>query len=251
MELGSVWDGGVMGFGKRLGESVFGIVGGVGAIAAAQFTGGGSIIGAATLLTSLAGVGTVAAAAGAGVAGAAAGAYLANDENKKDEESAKKDLELSKLRMRAEKMAEDFQKTINRFKGDAEFFNYIIALSAMGIAMANANGEIHENEKAELEEFVGGVAKSNFPTNVKNEVERLWNNPPTFQESMKYMEYVAPENYATIKEVLEVVMDADGIRHKEQLKFLQDYEVCLQIVKYKPVNDTDDTFLKEAKSRFA
>ena len=76
-----------MGFWKKV---IGGAVIGVGAIAAAPFTGGGSILGAATLAGSLAGAG--AAAAGAGVAGAAAGAALdsrSKDKHKKDLEQAR------------------------------------------------------------------------------------------------------------------------------------------------------------------
>ena len=50
-----------MGWGKILGLAALG----VGAIAAAPFTGGGSILGAATLAGSLAGAGTIAAAGAA------------------------------------------------------------------------------------------------------------------------------------------------------------------------------------------
>ncbi len=49
------------------GKILAGAAVGVGAVAAAPFTGGGSLLGAATLASSLAGAGTVAAAAGVGV----------------------------------------------------------------------------------------------------------------------------------------------------------------------------------------
>ena len=58
---------------------------GVGAIAAAPFTGGGSILGAVTLAGSLAGGGTIAAATVAGVAGASAG-YAMSDKDEKSPE---------------------------------------------------------------------------------------------------------------------------------------------------------------------
>ena len=64
------------------GKILAGAAVGVGAVAAAPFTGGGSLLGAATLASSLAGAGTVAAAAGVGVAGAAAGAaWAVSDED--------------------------------------------------------------------------------------------------------------------------------------------------------------------------
>ena len=56
---------------------------GVGAVAAAPFTGGGSVLGAATLVASLSGAGTAAAAVGAGVVGGAVGASIGDGNGKK------------------------------------------------------------------------------------------------------------------------------------------------------------------------
>lgn len=53
---------------------------GVGAIAAAPFTGGGSVLGAATLAASLSGFGTGLAAATAGLVGAAVADGMADEE---------------------------------------------------------------------------------------------------------------------------------------------------------------------------
>ena len=79
-----------MGFGKILGLAVLG----VGAIAAAPFTGGGSILGAATIAGSLAGAGTIAAAAGAGAVGAGVGYALSRKEEEEEEAKNEKIAEL-------------------------------------------------------------------------------------------------------------------------------------------------------------
>ena len=65
------------------GKILAGAVVGVGAVASAPFTGGGSLLGGATILTSLAGAGTIAAAVGLGAAGATVGSYIA-DTDKED-----------------------------------------------------------------------------------------------------------------------------------------------------------------------
>ena len=59
---------------------ILGAVLGVGAVAAAPFTGGGSVLGAATLAGSLSGLGTGLAAATAGVVGAALADGMADEE---------------------------------------------------------------------------------------------------------------------------------------------------------------------------
>lgn len=55
----------------HVGHMLLGALLGVGAVAAAPFTGGGSVLGAATLASSLSGLGTGLAAATAGTVGAA------------------------------------------------------------------------------------------------------------------------------------------------------------------------------------
>ena len=55
----------------RMDRILFGAAVGIGAVAAAPFTGGGSVLGAATLAGSLSGIGTGIAAITAGVVGAA------------------------------------------------------------------------------------------------------------------------------------------------------------------------------------
>ena len=54
---------------------------GIGAVAAAPFTGGGSVLGAATLAGSLSGIGTGLAAAGAAIVGAALADDMGDDED--------------------------------------------------------------------------------------------------------------------------------------------------------------------------
>ena len=58
---------------------VLGAALGIGAVAAAPFTGGGSVLGAATLAGSLSGIGTGVAAATAGFVGAAVADAMADD----------------------------------------------------------------------------------------------------------------------------------------------------------------------------
>ena len=72
--------GNKMGIGKMLGLAALGI----GAVAAAPFTGGGSILGAATLAGSLAGAGAIAAATAAGAAGAGVGYALSRKEEEEE-----------------------------------------------------------------------------------------------------------------------------------------------------------------------
>lgn len=239
-----------MGFGKILGLAALG----VGAIAAAPFTGGGSILGAASIGASLAGAGTIAAAAGAGVAGAAAGVALSRKEEEenaaKDKKIAAKDEKIAELNKKAEKFEEAFKQAIEQFKGDKEYFNYIIASTAMGMSIANADGEIAEEELVEINEFIGGMASSNYPEHVKQAIIKLRDNPPSFNQAMKYLEKVEKSNIESIRDLIEIVIEADGKIAEAEKDFLNDFDVHIQTIEYKPeLNDTENTFILEVKER--
>ena len=237
-----------MGVGKILGYAVGGAVLGVGAIAAAPFTGGGSILGAATLVSSLAGAGTIAAAAGTAAAVGGAAAYAAK---KEDEEDNKKKEDLANLQKKAEKLEENLKKAIQQFKGDIEYFNFIIGATALGISMANANGVIVPEEIKEIEEFVGGIANSSYPLHVKETITNLYNEKPNFNTAMSYLERIDPLNYPSLRNLIELVALADGILHEKQKAFLKAFDNQIALIEYKPEsNDLESIFLSEAKVNF-
>ena len=234
-----------MGFGKILGLAVLGI----GAVAAAPFTGGGSIFGAATLAASLTGAGAIAAAGAAGAAGASVGYVLSR---KEEEEEQAKNEKIAELNKKAEKYEEELRKAISQFQGDKEYFNYIIASTAMGMAVANADGEISSEELIEINEFVGGMASLNYPQHIVTQIEEFKNNPLSFNEAMKYLERVSESNYESIKNLIELVIEADGFIHEKEKAFLEAFNSAIKMINYKPeTDDTENKFILELKSKFA
>ena len=199
-----------MGIGKMLGLAALG----VGAVAAAPFTGGGSILGAATLAGSLGTAGAVAGAVGAGAIGATAGKILSD---KEEEEEERKKREVAEAKLKAEK-ATDIAKA------HEEHTNYILALSALGISMANADGEISDEELNELEEFVGGLSAEKYPPHIVEQIENMVENPPTFNEALEYLNRVEIDNFKPIRDILVVIMEADGNIHIMEKAYLQAFD---------------------------
>lgn len=199
-----------MGWGKILS----GVAIGVGAVAAVPFTGGGSVLGAATLLGSLGTTGAVAGAVGAGVVGAAAGAALSEDEEA-EKEALQKSAASAKLK------AEKFENIANEHK---EHTHLILALSALGISMANADGDISDEELEELNEFVGGLSSQKYPSHIVEQIEGWLSTPPSFNEALGYLKHVEAQEYPEIRNLLVMVMEADGIEHVNELAFLAAYD---------------------------
>ncbi len=236
-----------MGLGKILAYTVGGVALGVGAVAAAPFTGGGSLFGAATLAGSLMGAGTIAAAAGTAAAVGGAGAYVARKENEEDE---KVNQELAEQKLRADKLEEGIKKALITFQGDREYFNYIIGLTAIGLAMANVDGEIAPEEARELEQFIGGIANSNYPPYVKQAIDDLYENVPNLMTAMKYISKINPKNHETIRDLIKLVMMVDNIRHEREVAFIQAFEAQILQVEYTPEGlDTENIFISEIKSK--
>lgn len=63
------------------------------------------------------------------------------------------------------------QEVVKKLETDKAFFNYIITLSAIGIAVANVDGEI-SNEQLEIDEFIGGISSSYYPDFVKETIQK-------------------------------------------------------------------------------
>lgn len=215
-----------MGIFKMLGGAALGVA----AIAAAPVTGGGSVLAAASLATSLAGAGTVAAAVGAGTAGAVAGALL-DEEHKnkindayvegknegKKEESARNALKIAKLEKKLEQAKSSFAST----KKTQEFYT---GLFAIGIAIANCDGEISKEELRDIKEFSCGAAAQQMP-NLVDTIDILVKNPPSFEESLSYVrEYIPVNQYHIITDLLEIVALADGKKDGREAMFIRDWK---------------------------
>lgn len=234
-----------MGIGKLLAYTAGGAILGVGAVAAAPFTGGGSILGAISLGASLAGAGTVAAGTATVLGGA--GAYMARRDDEEDDE---KDAKIAALNQKAQKFEENFKKALEQFHGDKEYFNFIIGATAIGIAIAYADGEMSEEEKQEIEEFIGGIASSNYPVHIKQIINDLYESKPSLLTAMAYMEKIDPKHYNNIRDLLVLIMLADGFEHDKEIAFIAAYDANVTMISYKPeAEDSATTFLDGVRKK--
>lgn len=192
---------------------------GVGAVAAAPFTGGGSVLGAATLMSSLAGAGV--AAAGAGAVGAATGVALSNaDEEEirsaenRGEKNAKNKAETeaqSKYKQQLDKLTVQIKKML---ADTAKREQFLVTAFAVGFCAANADGEICDDERAELDVLVAGIGKSDkLSETTRKQVESLYDNPPTLNDVwalIKAHGFNDTEHLELFSFIIESIAEADG-----------------------------------------
>ncbi|WP_051543488.1 hypothetical protein [Thiothrix lacustris] len=199
------------------GKILTGVVVGVGAVAAAPFTGGGSLLGGASLIASLSGAGTIAAALGAGAVGGVVGAAVADsDDNEKkrikDQGRAEEKAENS---ARIKKLENKLSQALEKLKSHDEHFKAIIAMEAVGVACAACDGDFSDNEREEIGEFVKGMIAQSIPMDVKAQIQSIYDNPPTVEEA--YL--LAKDSGMSLdlyEDLIRFVMQIDGIKPEEE-----------------------------------
>jgi len=204
-----------MSFWKILG----GVAVGVGAVAAAPFTGGGSLLGAASLAGSLAGGTAVAAAVGAGATGAIIGANMGGDEEAVNRGRREGKAESS---VKINKLAEALNAQAAHFKSHQDYFDYIIALQTVGLACAACDGHISEEERSDIDDFIAGVSSTKLPESIIKRIYEVSLTHPTidtaFELAQPFME--TPEQREIFENLIELTMAADEhIDSKEEAFF--------------------------------
>ncbi len=200
------------------GKILAGVAIGVGAVAAAPFTGGGSLLGGASALASLAGAGTIAAATGAGLTGAVVGAVMA-DSDEKEKENIKNE---GKAEGKAEsllevgELEEKLLEALKNLKSHDAHFKAIIALEAVGVACAACDGDFSDNEKEEIGEFVKGMLAQGIPEDVKQKIQFIYDNPPTVKEAYILAE-ASGVSLDVYEDLIQFVMQIDGIKEEERI----------------------------------
>jgi len=165
------------------GKILAGVAVGVGAVAAAPFTGGGSLLGGASLIASLTGAGAIASAVGAGTVGGLVGAAIAdsNENEKKNIKEQGRSEERAKNALKIEKLENKLSQALEKLKSHDEHFKAIIAMEAVGVACAACDSDFSDNERKEIGEFVKGMIAQNIPKDVKEKIQNIYDNPPTVQ----------------------------------------------------------------------
>lgn len=135
--------------------------------------------------------------------------------------------EKKRLEAKSKKMLSALDMAEKRLQADKEYFNLLLALTAMGIATANADGKISDDELVELDEFVAGVGNSKLPPHVKGAITKLRNTPPTFNTALRYVEKVDKGSWPLFEEVIKVIAAADGKTDKKEKALLEEWRTVL------------------------
>ena len=182
------------------------VAGGVGAVILAPVTGGSSI---ALAIGALGTTTAAGAAIGAGIGATAAAidhAATAKDEARRD--GVREGIKAGEM-LAQRKYEQKIADLTERLRSYHNLDQTILALYAVGLAVANADGEICADEREELDQFVVGCLTGNLPPQVKGAITKLSNKPPTLERAIKYA-VNANLSRRDIQDVVDVVAMADG-----------------------------------------
>jgi hypothetical protein len=207
-------------FGKILAGALIG----VGAVAAAPFTGGGSLLGAASLAASLSGAGAVGAAVGAGAVGAAVGA-AAGDVEKEDHKRSEKRGEqkaTAKYKLKLEKLENEMKAMLADVSTREQF---IVTAFAVGISCANCDGEVSPEELEELSYFAAGVGKTDMLSKTtKDQISSMVQTPPNLNSVWALINkhgFTTQKHKDIFSEIIHVVIEADGKRESAEVSYVK------------------------------
>lgn len=199
-----------------------GLVVGVGAIAAAPFTGGGSVLAGATLMASLSGAGTIVAAVGAGAVGAGLGASMSEkSQNDKYQKGIAHGLAVHGAKVKD--LEQKLFLAAERYTEQNNFNDFIICLFAIGASVAACDGSFDIEEENSLKEFVAGASKAALPPGILSAIKELTERPPAFEAAMVYVEKLDQKDWPIIDDMLAIVVEADGVLAEEERKFLKQW----------------------------
>jgi uncharacterized membrane protein YebE (DUF533 family) len=93
-----------------------------------------------------------------------------------------------------------------------------LALFAVGMSAANADGVICESENEAIDIFVGGLPKSKLPKSIQDTMIAYRIDPPNLNTAIAIVEKLFPNpDWEMFKEFLNIVFNADGaVSHSEK-----------------------------------
>jgi len=192
------------------------VAGGVGAVVLAPMTGGSS------LAVAIGALGTTTAAGAAIGAGVGAAAAAIDHASSSREEAYQQGIEVGTKAGEAiaqTKYEKKVAAMAKRLQGYQDFDKKLVAMYAIGLSVANADGVICAEEREELDMFVAGCGSAHLSAAVKERIQKLTDRPPTLPQALQYARR-AQLPKRDINDIIDVIANADGVVNPHEEKFI-------------------------------
>lgn len=194
-----------------IGKGLMGAAIGVCAVAAAPFTGGGSVLAGASLAGALGSGGAIAGAAVLAAAGATGGVMAQADENERKE----KQIREAKKSAFKDGINEGTYLAADTLKNMASFS---LGLTALAYYFARCDGSIDEKEMLEMDYYLNSLKMhKDMPKPIKNELVKIAKNDVlSFSDVERYLDDVSVDTLKGMLEVINNIIIADGVITDEE-----------------------------------
>jgi uncharacterized membrane protein YebE (DUF533 family) len=216
------------------GKIIGGVLIGVGAIAAAPFTGGGSLFAAGVSLSAaLGGSAAIGAAVGAGALGGAAGAGIAYKE-KQDNRKANDNHFKEGMKSGSNRTKQKFSTIL---KTQKERDKLMLLSIKIGVYVSKIDGHIDPRELAEIEKLSLFINHNpTTPEFIKKEVQKIIKSDISFKEIHDDMDdFLKDKSKPYIKKtinfytkLIETIINADKKAHPQEEEFLKNWKSQFQ-----------------------
>lgn len=119
--------------------------------------------------------------------------------------------------------AKKYEKKVSdlteRLRGYHDFDKTVVGLYAVGLATANADGHIADEEISEINEFVAGCTSGKLPAAVKKTISELREAPPSLEQAVQFARN-AGLSKRDIQDVIDLVVIADNEYCQHERKFV-------------------------------
>lgn len=106
-------------------------------------------------------------------------------------------------------------KGLEDFASYEAYDNYLIAAFAVSISMIKSNKVISKEEE-EILDLIAGVPVDKLPTIMKSKVKEMYNNPPSFNTAIKFVDKVDKEYLSELDNLLkEIKWIGNGLEQKQ------------------------------------
>jgi uncharacterized tellurite resistance protein B-like protein len=112
-------------------------------------------------------------------------------------------------------------------KVDHNDYQLILSLTAIGISMAYADGEIDVDELISINEFTSKLFETPLPIHIIEKIDFLNKNPPSFKETLSMARQLPKNGQKKCLELMEIVALADGVMTSQEQRYLDSFKNVL------------------------
>lgn len=116
-------------------------------------------------------------------------------------------------------LATAFEATARDLKTNQDYYDLVVAMAAVGLACATADGEIHAKEAKHIDEFLDAVDHSKLPADTKEQLAAMRENPPTLETAAQLVQGLGVSHLRLFDEIITMVTHADESVHKDEINF--------------------------------